>query len=175
MKRMVEYKDSLSIEIPDFRELPAVCLIDEIDTYLHPDWQYSILSGLVENFPNVQFFITSHSPFVLTSVPTKDFAIFNLKKGEGDKIEVQEMELNLYGADANRATLAISSDRKAGVKTEFKHLYQAIEENNLEKAQELLNKLEEMIDAQLDLGILNAKQLIRTKQLRQKAKQEGAK
>jgi predicted ATP-binding protein involved in virulence len=175
MKRMVEYKDSLSIEVPDFRELPAVCLIDEIDTYLHPDWQYSILSGLVENFPNVQFFITSHSPFVLTSVKSEDFAIFNLKKGEKEKIEVQEIEVNLYGADANRATAAISSERKVEIKVEFNELYRAIEANHLEKAQELLNKLEEMVDAHLDLGILNAKQLIRTKQLRQKAKQEGQK
>jgi predicted ATP-binding protein involved in virulence len=175
MKRMVEYNDSLPIDIPDFRNLPAVCLIDEIDTYLHPDWQYSILSGLVENFPNVQFFITSHSPFVLTSLKSEDFAIFNLKKGENDKIQVQEIDLNLYGADANRATAAISSDRKAEVKAEFNDLYRAIEDNNLEKAQELLNKLEEAVDAHLDLGILNAKQLIRTKQLRQKAKQEDTK
>jgi DNA-binding transcriptional LysR family regulator len=46
------------------RELPAVVLIDEVDTHLHPTWQREVGFKLTRFFPNVQFIVTSHSPFV---------------------------------------------------------------------------------------------------------------
>ena len=53
-------------EKANFKETPAVCLIDEIDTYLHPKWEQKILSVLAENFPNTQFVVTTHSPLIIT-------------------------------------------------------------------------------------------------------------
>ena len=175
MKRMVEYQESLPMEIPNFTELPAICLIDEIDTYLHPDWQYTILSGLVNHFPNVQFFITSHSPFVLTSVESDKISIFELTTEQG-QVFAREKEVNLYGADANRATESISTERKSNIQEAFENLDEAIENNNLEEAQNILDSKDlTEIDPHLDLGILRAKRLIRTKQLLKKAKEEAAK
>ncbi|MEZ4955198.1 MAG: AAA family ATPase [Saprospiraceae bacterium] len=46
----------------------GVVLIDEIDLHLHPKWQRLILPKLIELFPNVQFVVTTHSPFVVQSV-----------------------------------------------------------------------------------------------------------
>ena len=174
MKRMVEYRESLTIEIKDFRNLPAVCLIDEIDTYLHPDWQYAILGGLAKHFPNVQFFITSHSPFALTSVPHEKITIFELNT-EGEGIVVQELQENLYGADANRATDSISTERKGDIQAKFDKLEVFIEENKLDEAQIILKEDLNGIDSHLDLDILRAKRLIRTKLLLQKAKLEETK
>ena len=42
----------------------GVVLIDEIDAHLHPRWQRQIGFWLTELFPNIQFIVTSHSPFV---------------------------------------------------------------------------------------------------------------
>ena len=62
-------------------ETPGIALIDEVDMFLHPAWQQSILSSLCKAFPKLQFIVTTHSPQVLTSVdascirklvPTKD-------------------------------------------------------------------------------------------------------
>lgn len=48
------------------RVIPAgVVLIDEVETHIHPSWQLKIGFWLKEHFPNVQFFITTHSPLVL--------------------------------------------------------------------------------------------------------------
>lgn len=50
-------------------------LIDEIDTYLHPEWQRNIISSLVimsnEFFygKNVKILISSHSPFIVSDLP----------------------------------------------------------------------------------------------------------
>lgn len=58
----------------------GVILIDEIDLHLHPDWQQSIVPNLLKVFPNIQFILTTHSPQVLTTVPSK--SIFLLNNGE---------------------------------------------------------------------------------------------
>ena len=47
----------------------GVVLIDEIETHLHLELQKIIMPLLTEVFPNVQFVITTHSPFVLSSMP----------------------------------------------------------------------------------------------------------
>jgi len=43
---------------------PGVALIDELDTHLHPTWQRMIGHWLREKFPNIQFIIATHSPFI---------------------------------------------------------------------------------------------------------------
>lgn len=47
--------------------LPGVVAIDEIDAHLHPAWQKRIGDWLVERFPLVQFFVTTHSPIICRS------------------------------------------------------------------------------------------------------------
>ena len=42
----------------------GVALIDELDTHLHPTWQRMIGHWLREKFPNIQFIIATHSPFI---------------------------------------------------------------------------------------------------------------
>ncbi len=50
-------------------EAHAVVVIDEID--LHPQWQRTVLSHLVELFPNTQFVVTTHSPDVARAAITR--------------------------------------------------------------------------------------------------------
>ena len=42
----------------------GVVLIDELDIHLHPLWQRLIPSWLQDQFPNIQFIVTTHSPMV---------------------------------------------------------------------------------------------------------------
>jgi ABC-type glutathione transport system ATPase component len=170
MKRMYEYgewlkKENILSNDFNFQDLPAVCLIDEIDTYLHPDWQYSILKGLVNAFKNVQFFITSHSPFVLTSIPTSDMLIYELeyvKNTEGGEIIARELMENLYGADANRSTKAISDERLFDVKNLLLEIDTLIEKNDLVEAEKQLNFLK--IDKS-DISYILAKRKLQLKRL----------
>lgn len=48
--------------------LSGIVLIDEIETHLHLELQKNILPFLTDLFPNIQFVVTSHSPFVLSSI-----------------------------------------------------------------------------------------------------------
>lgn len=46
---------------------PGIVLIDEVETHLHLQLQKNILPLLTTLFPNIQFIVTTHSPFVLSS------------------------------------------------------------------------------------------------------------
>ena len=43
---------------------PGVVLIDEIETHLHLSWQRLVGPWLRQHFPNIQFIVTTHSPYV---------------------------------------------------------------------------------------------------------------
>ena len=50
-------------------EKEGIVLIDEIETHLHLGLQKIIMPLLTQVFPNIQFIVTTHSPFVLSSMP----------------------------------------------------------------------------------------------------------
>lgn len=47
----------------------GIVLIDELETHLHIELQKKILPFLVEFFPRIQFIVTTHSPYILNSIP----------------------------------------------------------------------------------------------------------
>ncbi len=59
-------------------EKEGIVLIDEIETHLHLELQRLILPMLTKVFPNIQFIVTTHSPFVLSSI--EDAVAFDLEK-----------------------------------------------------------------------------------------------
>lgn len=74
------------------KELTGIVIIDEIDAHLHISLQKKIFSFLAHAYPNVQFIVSTHSPFVLQSVDNA--VIYDLSKLE------QLEDLSLYSYDA---------------------------------------------------------------------------
>ena len=52
----------------DWETKPAILLIDEIENHLHPTWQRRVIPALLEHFPGLQIFATTHSPFVVAGL-----------------------------------------------------------------------------------------------------------
>ncbi|MCS4314478.1 putative ATP-binding protein involved in virulence [Pseudomonas sp. BIGb0381] len=71
-------------------EIYGVVLIDEIDAHLHVSLQRKILSFLTKSFPNIQFIVSTHSPFVVSSV--RDAVIYDLSTLE----QVEDLSLYSY-------------------------------------------------------------------------------
>jgi len=69
-------------------QTPAILLIDEIDLHLHPEWQRRVLGDLLRAFPQTQFIITTHSPFIVESVNN------HLMRHHISDMEVAENKLN---------------------------------------------------------------------------------
>jgi predicted ATP-binding protein involved in virulence len=56
----------------------GIILIDEFDLHLHPIWQKNIARNLKDTFPNCQFFLTTHSPSVISELDRKHVFMFNV-------------------------------------------------------------------------------------------------
>jgi len=51
-------------DMDDPTQASGIVLIDELDIHLHPVWQRDIASWLRKTFPNLQFIVATHSPFI---------------------------------------------------------------------------------------------------------------
>ena len=56
---------------------PAILLIDEIENHLHPTWQRRVIPALLDHFPNLQIFATTHSPFVVAGLKAGQVHLLN--------------------------------------------------------------------------------------------------
>ncbi len=61
----------------DWYKKPAILLIDEIENHLHPTWQRRVIPALLEHFPKLQIFATTHSPFVVAGLKAGQVHILN--------------------------------------------------------------------------------------------------
>ncbi len=94
----------------------GVVLIDEIEAHLHPKWQREIIPLLTKLFPNIQFFITTHSPQVVASVNSdkvfmcEDFK-FNKINTKSKGTDTNTLLETVFGADARPKKYADLSDK----------------------------------------------------------------
>lgn len=154
----------LSIANPSLakpREGVAVVLIDEIDLHLHPAWQRSIIPNLRSAFPNCQFILTTHSPQVLSHVPSHQIAI--LKTVEGN-VTLNRTD-DAFGRDSNRILEDIMDvdSRPPEFKQDLAKLFKAIDDGKLEQARKLAKRIESQIGA--DPELTKAGVLIRRKEI----------
>lgn len=70
---------TMRMEGKQAKDKEGIVLIDEIDTHLHLELQRTILPFLTELFPNIQFIVSTHSPFILNSIDNA--VIFDLETG----------------------------------------------------------------------------------------------
>jgi predicted ATP-binding protein involved in virulence len=73
MELMIRMESKASITY----DMPGIVLIDEIETHLHIDLQKKVLPFLTGMFPNIQFIVSTHSPFVISSI--KNAVIYDLE------------------------------------------------------------------------------------------------
>ena len=135
---MAVYADlitKVSLRSIDPEELTGIVMIDEIDAHLHVSLQKKILSFLTSAFPKVQFIVTTHSPFVVSSVD--DAVIYDLSRLE----QIEDLSMYSYQAvlEGLFGVLPISSLLQQNIEA----LAKLLEKHpiDLDKVQALLDKL----------------------------------
>lgn len=83
-----EFKDS-------WDKKPAILLIDEIENHLHPTWQRRVIPALLEHFPGLQIFATTHSPFVVAGL--KAGQVHVLKRDENGVVTASTEQRDVVG------------------------------------------------------------------------------
>ncbi|MCU8591990.1 AAA family ATPase [Streptomyces sp. A13(2022)] len=67
LKQIHDAYDELVLDLTDGApKVPSagIVIIDEIDAHLHVSWQKRIGGWLKDHFPNIQFIVTTHSPYI---------------------------------------------------------------------------------------------------------------
>jgi predicted ATPase len=117
------------------KELSGFVFIDEIDAHLHVSLQKKIFSFLDNAYPNVQFIVSTHSPFVIQSV--NDAVIYDLSRLE------QLEDLSYYSYEAiTKGLLGVTSTSNAldEVVIELSNLTDKVESNE-KRVEELINQM----------------------------------
>ncbi|GLO25402.1 ATPase AAA [Pseudomonas putida] len=122
-------------------ELQGVVFIDEIDAHLHVSLQRKILPFLIQSFPNIQFIVTTHSPFVLSSVD--DVLIYDVSSGKS------ALDLSMYSVDAILEGLLGVPPISKKLEDKIKYLSRYTGSNNFDlvKAVELIDEVIPFVDS----------------------------
>lgn len=75
--------------LEELHALEGLVLVDDIDLYLHPRWQLTLIEGIRTLFPNVQFIATTHSPMTIASLRADE--IVRLQRDAAGNVERREV------------------------------------------------------------------------------------
>lgn len=123
--------------LEDPLEGEGIILIDEIELHLHPKWQRTIISKLLEVFPHCQFIITSHSPQVLGEIEDAN-SIWILE--EGEKPYHPSRAFGMESSELLREIMGAES-RNADVSKELEEIDRLIDSNQFEEARSAIQTL----------------------------------
>jgi predicted ATPase len=122
----------------------TLLLLDEPDTYLHPQWQSTFLKGIYEiielynalAISPPQFIIASHSTIMLSNLSSGD--LFKMSGGKAIHIDK-----GYYGREYgfNLSAIMGGNERVPEVQEEFDALFELIDSEQFDKA---IKKLEEL-------------------------------
>lgn len=78
----------------------GVVLIDELELHLHPKWQREVIEKLRVTFPNIQFIVTTHSPFVIQALRPGELINLDPEEfGEYADKSIEDIAENVMGVE----------------------------------------------------------------------------
>ena len=127
------------------RKTPGIVLVDEIDANIHPGWQKILLPRLLEYFENIQFVVTSHSPFILQSLDQGKIINLDHEEEPEQKAElwdrgVEDIVTEVMGVETARSE---QYQRMLEVAQKYYKLLDAGKSANDAKVKELGKQLDE--------------------------------
>lgn len=136
----------------DHTRQPALAIVDEIGSHMHPSWQYSLASLMERNFENLQIIGATHSPLVLGSI--EDGTIFRMKRADGGGIDVQPTEKPLYGwlAEDIYEFMGLEETRAEGFRVRL-NTFKQLDEMRV-NGSATQNQLDQLDQIRKDLGSL---------------------
>ncbi|MCU0286540.1 MAG: AAA family ATPase [Acidobacteria bacterium] len=129
-------------------EITGIILLDEVDLHLHPSWQRTILQSIENLFPNIQFIVTTHSPFVVQSANMESLIVLEMDQNSSNVIVVDKnITSNLSYNAVVREIFAVKFPFNREIELEmdeFRRMQDAIRDNqsvDMEKFHELISTI----------------------------------
>ncbi len=134
-----------------WHEKPAILLIDEIENHLHPTWQRRVIPALLEHFPGLQIFATTHSPFVVAGL--KAGQVHVLKRDANGVVTASTEQRDVIGWTADeilRGMMGVDEPTDQLTVDRAKRLRELRGKENLtEVEEEELNRLRRQVNEDL--------------------------
>ena len=143
----------------DWQEKPAILLIDEIENHLHPTWQRRVIPALLEHFPGLQVFATTHSPFVVAGLKAGQVHLLN--RDENGVVTATTNTEDIIGWTADEILRTMmdvddpTDDATAAAARELRQLRQEGPRDTLEaeeQRQQRMTELRQLVDRDLLAG-----------------------
>ncbi len=119
-----------------------IALLDEPENHLHPELQKNFLGNLIRAFPNVQFVVATHNPFMITS--QKESNVYVLDYNEQNKVYSYKLDCVNRAGTSNailREVLGIESTLPNWAIDELENIVDKY--SKVELTREHLNELRE--------------------------------
>lgn len=135
----IDYDENVGTFSNPLEYTRGIVLIDEADLHLHPNWQREVIPTLQKLFPNIQFLVTTHSPFILQSIKPEFSVItaienFQIRKLDGVYhygMDISSISYSLQGVSMQLEELA----------PEIEEMYRFIDLGKLKEAKEKIASL----------------------------------
>ena len=130
---------------------PAILLIDEIENHLHPTWQRRVIPALLDHFPGLQIFATTHSPFVVAGLRAGQVHV--LQRDENGVVTASTEQRDVIGWTADeilRGMMGVEEPTDQLTVDRANRLRELREKDELnEQEEEELNRLRRQVNEDL--------------------------
>mgnify|MGYP003603823207 CR=1 FL=1 len=129
------------IPIKKYKEIGGVLLIDEAENHLHPKWQKLFLKNILDIFPNIQIILTTHSPFIVSSIKDSRIYVCTSLDTHSEIIEETDFYSNSPIEEILRSPLFNTNTFNSEISTLIEKRKEYIQKNETEKANNIEKKL----------------------------------
>ena len=106
-------------------------LMDEPENHLHPSLQRSVLPGLLSAFPQAQFIVSTHNPFVVTSVRDSNVIILDFLDGRVQSTNLQDVDRSATANKVLADVLGVPFPVPLWVEDEVERIVNSIRDEDL--------------------------------------------
>lgn len=131
----------------------GLVMIDEIDLHIHPNWQRHLVQDLKNAFPEIQFVVTTHSPFIVQSLSADEIINLDFPDSGISPIElpIDDVAEDVMGVSS---AFSLENEQKEELSDKyFEILSQVVVESGSGNIVELSQKLDEIENQISDPGL----------------------
>ena len=114
-------------------------LMDEPENHLHPSLQRSVLPGLLAAFPQAQFIVATHNPFVVTSVRDSNVIVLDFINGRVESTKLEDVDRSASANQVLADVLGVPFPVPLWVEDEVEKIVNSVRDEDL--TAELLARL----------------------------------
>ena len=113
--------------------------MDEPENHLHPSLQRSVLPGLLDAFPQAQFIVATHNPFVVTSLRDSNVVVLDFVDGRVRSTKLQDIDRSATANKVLTDVLGVPFPVPLWVEDEVENIVNSVRDEDL--TTELLSTL----------------------------------